>query len=113
MFLASLERLIARDAATICFGHHGFFPNPSELLRKHKNQLTLWEKVITEAAGQESRDGLTGACLNRLLRRDPLMKHVRGAPAAVQGRERFFLANSIRGFIEDLHLRSGGDKENG
>lgn len=112
VFLASLDRLISRDVSKFCPGHHGFFRNSSGLLKKHRNQLKLWEKVIKETIRQESGDDLADICLSRLLSQDPLMMSLHAAPATIQDRERFFLANSVRGFIEDLQQGSRGDEEN-
>jgi glyoxylase-like metal-dependent hydrolase (beta-lactamase superfamily II) len=101
-FLASIDRLISENPLILCPAHHGFYDKATELLKVHRNQLEQWAKVIREAILRERGSDLITVCLARLLQQDPLLKSLRFASDTIQKRERFFLANSIRGFLGDL-----------
>lgn len=101
-FLASIDRLISEGSLILCPGHHGFYNDTMKLLRLHRTQLKLWEMVIGEVIQREGESDPTAICMARLLQQDPLLKSLCSAPDAIQKRERFFLSNSIRGFLGDL-----------
>jgi glyoxylase-like metal-dependent hydrolase (beta-lactamase superfamily II) len=97
--LESLNKLIKRKPARLCYGHFGLAENGREMLRRHHRQLRLWERIIrdvTKASGGEDR---TAACLKALMLEDPLLGGFEMLPADIKERETFFLSNSIRGFL--------------
>lgn len=97
----SLKLLMDAPHETVCYGHYGCAKKNSGLLKAHMDQLHRWRDVIADerATLPDSSRELHQRCLHRLLRTDPLLEELQGMPEAVRARERYFLANSIRGFI--------------
>jgi len=42
----SINTLIERNPERICYGHYGIRENAVNMLKKHRNQLLLWEEII-------------------------------------------------------------------
>jgi glyoxylase-like metal-dependent hydrolase (beta-lactamase superfamily II) len=97
--LASMDLLVARAPGRMVVGHHGIRDNGTELLCRHREQLLFWERWI--AAHQD--DAAAGDAVERLaaglLAEDPLLRAFADFPAPAQQRERYFLKNSINGFL--------------
>jgi glyoxylase-like metal-dependent hydrolase (beta-lactamase superfamily II) len=97
--LASMDLLVARAPGRMVVGHHGIRDNGAELLRRHREQLLFWEGWIAahrpDAADADAADRL----VEGLLAEDPLLQAFAGFPAPAQQRERYFLKNSINGFL--------------
>jgi hypothetical protein len=75
-----------------------------EMLRRHRAQLSAWSERIgrwREGRADQSADALD-ACVDDLLEGDPLLSGFSRLPSDVQGRERFFLRNSVKGYWEYL-----------
>jgi glyoxylase-like metal-dependent hydrolase (beta-lactamase superfamily II) len=97
--LASIDALIARSPARMYIGHHGMTPEGTGLLRRHRDQLLFWEKWLSrQARGSLSAEALEG-CAERLLAEDPRLAAFHEFSATAQKRERYFLKNSINGFL--------------
>ncbi len=94
----SIEKLIAANPEKICYGHFGIRDDAVEMLKMHKNQLFLWKKVIKDVMKHSEEKDLVESCMDRLLKKDQLLAGFFHMDAAVQERERGFLANSIKGF---------------
>lgn len=92
--LASLERLIARRPGRMVVGHSGLYPDGASLLSRHRLQLCDWERRIAGLAGRAIEE-----IAGELLARDPLLAAFSALPAAAQERERYFLKNSLDGFL--------------
>ena len=95
----SLNLLIDTPHELYCYGHFGCTKSTPELLTAHKRQLLRWRDVIADEKKRDSTHGLARRCLQRLIHTDPLLGAFDLMPEAVQARERYFLTNSIRGFI--------------
>lgn len=104
--LDSVDKLIGCRPSCICYGHFGLAENGHEMLRRHHRQLRLWEQIIRKVMGAFAEEDPTGACLNDLLRKDPLLSGFHRLPADIKERETFFLSNSIRGFLG--YVAAGG-----
>jgi len=102
---ASIDRLLAEHPATICYGHTACRPNAVKWLQTHQEQLYAWEKIIAEEIREKTGETEVERCAGRLLAEDPLLTGLADAPAAAYRRERFFMNNSIRGFIGILRKR--------
>lgn len=105
-FAESMDRLLIRGDLPIYFGHFGRAENSMPLLKRARRQLLFWERIISE----ESSRGLGDAverCMDRLLKEDPELKAFSKMSLDDQGRERFFIANSIRGYLGYLQNLSG------
>ena len=96
--IESIDALIALNPETVCYGHFGVSRKGIEMLHAHRDQLMHWESVIgDEIDGDRVTDTIT-ACMDRLLLEDPYLAGFYHLDEAQQGRERYFLENSIRGF---------------
>ncbi len=99
--LASLEKIIAAEARTVCYGHFGARSKQSGLLRRHRDQLHFWRQSLASILdeGDQPPAALTGRCLEFLLASDPLLAGFASLPEDIQAREKIFLTNSIKGFL--------------
>ncbi|RJQ76217.1 MAG: MBL fold metallo-hydrolase [Desulfobacteraceae bacterium] len=114
IYLDSIDRLIARQPQTICYGHVGMRPDASAMLQTHSDQLRLWQQLVKPffaSAPEGGEDSLT-ACLAHMLDSDPLLSGFSLLSPAAQDRERFFLRNSLKGYWgyfrdKDVSLQGG------
>ncbi len=99
--LASLEKLIAAKAQTICYGHFGARGKDSGLLHKHRDQLHFWRQSLSKLLARSSgnQPEFIGHCLEVLLADDPLLAGFSSLAGDVQAREKTFLTNSVKGFL--------------
>jgi glyoxylase-like metal-dependent hydrolase (beta-lactamase superfamily II) len=97
--LQSVDSLIACHPNAICYAHFGINENAAKMLKIHRKQLLLWEKLIEDEMNNCSPKDLINACLQRLMEEDPLMAAFDQLAPEVQERERYFLQNSISGYI--------------
>jgi glyoxylase-like metal-dependent hydrolase (beta-lactamase superfamily II) len=100
--LESLDRLIAAKARHLCYSHYGLHPDAGNLLQIHRHQLVRWAQIIREVPAADDEQSHLSACLTRLMSEDPFLAHLRFLPSDEQDREKYFLKNSIRGFLGDL-----------
>lgn len=99
VFLESLDRLGALENQHICYAHFGDAPDSGRMLNRFRGQILRWKEVIEREIAAGS-DDLLPRCLNRLLEEDPNLAAFGLMDADTRGRERFFMTNSIKGFIE-------------
>jgi len=60
----------------------------------------LWKGIIREiTAGRLNDDDLVRRCIDTLLERDPNLRAFESMDPDIQERERFFMGNSVKGFI--------------
>ena len=97
--LASIDRLLNKQPLTICYGHTAMKNDAVTWLKKHRQQLRSWKDLIGEEMRAHNDDRLIPACVARLIASDPLMKGLSFASEPVLRRERFFIENSVKGFI--------------
>jgi glyoxylase-like metal-dependent hydrolase (beta-lactamase superfamily II) len=97
-FLESIDRLLARETMPICYGHFGRAQSSHPLLKRHKDQLILWEDVIKQEMSSAGND-LVERCLHRLLDKDLGLRAFAGMSGEDQERERYFIRNSVRGYL--------------
>ena len=97
--LQSVDSLIASHPDAICYAHFGFNDDAAKMLQIHRNQLLLWEKVIKDEMNNCDPKDPVEACMQRLHEEDPLMAAFDQLPPDVQERERYFLRNSISGYL--------------
>lgn len=96
--LASLDRLLeAGEADIICYPHYGAAAgeDAKTALPDAKKQLMLWKDVIATFSPDAREDDIFDA----LLEADELVRGVNALPKSEAGRERYFIRQSIRGFI--------------
>jgi glyoxylase-like metal-dependent hydrolase (beta-lactamase superfamily II) len=97
-FLSSIDRLIALGNRTLCYGHFGHAENSRDMLERFRQQLLRWRDIVVCELGN-GEDNLVSRCMAALLEKDPELARFDDLPSEFQDRERFFLANSINGFI--------------
>jgi glyoxylase-like metal-dependent hydrolase (beta-lactamase superfamily II) len=102
--LQSVDALIACRPQTICYGHFGVHPNAVEMLRIHRRQLQFWEQLLRTAKHKFAGADRISECLEQLLREDKLMATFNQLPSEIQAREKYFLQNSITGYLGYLDL---------
>jgi glyoxylase-like metal-dependent hydrolase (beta-lactamase superfamily II) len=106
--LDSIDALISRSPLRMAAGHFGMIENGGALLTRHREQLLFWEKWIREHPGDPAKEETVHRCLRGLLAEDPLLKFLSDFSAPVQDRERYFLKNSIKGFLGWVKNSEGG-----
>ena len=97
--LQSVDALIACRPQTICYGHFGAHPDAVEMLHIHRRQLRFWEKLLRAERNKFDETERISGCLQRLLKKDKLMATFDQLPSDVQAREKYFLQNSITGYL--------------
>jgi glyoxylase-like metal-dependent hydrolase (beta-lactamase superfamily II) len=100
--LQSIDLLIRIKPSAICYSHYGLRGDAVAMLEIHRKQLCFWETVIREVISERGADDAMEACTQKLLEVDWLTAGLLDLPAAVQNREKYFLQNSIKGFIGAL-----------
>jgi glyoxylase-like metal-dependent hydrolase (beta-lactamase superfamily II) len=100
-FLESVDRLITIEDQHICYAHFGDAPDSRQMLKRFRAQILRWKEVVQKEMSGGS-DDLMMRCVDSLLEKDPDLKAFMLMDPDTQKRERFFLANSVRGYIEFL-----------
>ena len=99
--IKSIDALIVKKPSIICYGHFGMNEHALDMLKTHRDQLLLWEKIIKDEMvhlGEAEEVDFFKSCLQRLLKQDPFLKGFFNMGEAVKKREKGFLKNSIKGF---------------
>ena len=101
VFLKSIDRLLALENQPIYYAHFGRAENSHRLLRIYREQLIRWKEIINAliAGGIRSDDELVRSCVKVLLEKDPNLAPFKKMAQDVQKRERFFMGNSVKGFL--------------
>ncbi len=97
-FLESVDKLMALGDQRICYAHFGDAPNSRQMLKRFRAQILRWKEVIQKEMSPGSND-LVMRCVDSLLEKDHDLKAFRYMDPDTQKRERFFMANSVRGYI--------------
>ncbi|MCP4681764.1 MAG: MBL fold metallo-hydrolase [Desulfobacterales bacterium] len=105
--LSSVDRMLALEDQPICYTHCGGADSSHRLLNMFREQLVRWKDIIRQLMESREHDkDLVERCIDTLLEKDPCMKAFSELDPDSQNRERFFLANSVKGYIG--FLREGG-----
>lgn len=104
----SLENLMDLKPQRLCYGHFGSFEFGERVLWQHREQLRLWDAIVTA----EMSRGLVGLdlelnILKTLLENDPLVLPFLDMEGALRLRELFYIQNSIKGFIGNTSRHTG------
>ncbi len=109
--LNSIEVLMAQKSKVICLGHFGVYPeilmnDTDSIFVLHKAQLLLWYRLLSKKVQQTPKHdkAFIFSCIDFLLRKDPLLAGFTEMSCEVQIRERDFLKNSVKGFVEYLEF---------
>jgi glyoxylase-like metal-dependent hydrolase (beta-lactamase superfamily II) len=105
-FLNSVDRLFALEDQRICYAHFGDASSSHEMLGRFRLQIHRWRRIVEQemAAGTED---LQGRCVYALLKKDPELKMFDRLSPQAQNRERYFMTNSVKGFLGCLKEKAG------
>ena len=94
--LASIDKLLERRPKTIYYAHFGSGGDAQGKLRRYREQLKLWQSVVSEALrnGTQS-EGIFSA----LMEKDVTLEGLKKLPDDQYQRECYFMYNSIKGFV--------------
>jgi glyoxylase-like metal-dependent hydrolase (beta-lactamase superfamily II) len=98
--LSSIDRIMAVQPETLCYGHFGVHADGMNLLADHREQLLFWEQTLAGEMVDGTLDSADGMkrWVDLMLREDPLLEGFEQLSPDVQERERGFLLNSVKGF---------------
>ena len=88
----------------ICYAHFGKADSSHEMLKRNRDQILNWEKIIRRELSSDAND-LMERCVKKLLSEDPELKAFQHLESMVQKRELFFIQNSIKGYLQYLESR--------
>lgn len=100
-FLGSIDRLLTAKDLPVCYAHFGRADRSHLMLKRERAQLLLWETVLREEITKGDHR-LMERGMGRLLAEDPELKAFKAMSSADQDREKFFIGNSIKGYLEFL-----------
>jgi glyoxylase-like metal-dependent hydrolase (beta-lactamase superfamily II) len=94
----SVDRMLTLSDRPIFFAHAGSHPNSHLMLNHYRKQLFLWKELIAEVLKAHPAEVIERAT-DLLLEKDPMLDCFKQMDGPAQTRERFFMANSIAGFV--------------
>jgi glyoxylase-like metal-dependent hydrolase (beta-lactamase superfamily II) len=100
-FLNSIEKLIQLEDMQICYAHFGKANSSHEMLKRNRDQILNWEKIIRRELLSDAND-LLERCVECLLSEDQELNAFQHMESNVQKRELFFIQNSIKGYLQYL-----------
>lgn len=106
--VASVDALIEQAPSRMMIGHYGMVTDGLGLLKRHREQLIFWENWVARMAGRHSAEKLLDVLSQGLLAEDPCLACFSGFSEPAQRRERYFLKNSINGFLGWIQKSEGG-----
>jgi glyoxylase-like metal-dependent hydrolase (beta-lactamase superfamily II) len=98
VFLGSLDQLMALEDQHICYAHFGDAPGSHHMVERFRAQIFRWKEIVEEEMSVGPHD-LPKRCLDRLLEKDPELRAFGLMDPDTQERERYFMTNSVRGYI--------------
>jgi hypothetical protein len=104
VFLETVDRLMALEDQHICYAHFGDAPSSRQMLKRFRAQVLRWKEVVEKERSAGPKD-LIMRCVDRLLAKDPDLKAFALMDPDTQDRERFFMGNSVRGYIGFLEAQ--------
>lgn len=103
--MKSVDKLLALDDQPIRYAHFDSAKRSHRLLRIFREQLMRWKEVISEQMRKGEVD-LVNRCIHALLEKDQNLEALKTMDPDTQRRERFFMTNSVKGFIGFLKAKS-------
>ena len=104
--LKTIDRLLAMDDQPICYAHFGRAESSHGMLNRSRDQLMRWEGIIKKEMSMGEGD-LMERCMGALLEKDPELRAFQTMAPDVRERERFFMGNSIKGYVGFLKNKPG------
>ncbi len=103
--MGSVELLMELGDMPICYAHFGRSESSREMLLRFKDQLLRWRDILGRILGRDP-EADPDYCIERLLAEDPELAGFRDLDREARQRERFFMRNSVRGYLG--YLRESG-----
>ncbi|MCL0050324.1 MBL fold metallo-hydrolase [Dehalococcoidia bacterium] len=94
--LASIDKLLERKPTTIYYAHFGCGGDAQSKLRRYREQLKLWQSVVSEALQKGAQ---SDAIFSALMEKDVNLEGLKRLPQDQYQRECYFMYNSIKGFV--------------
>lgn len=104
---SSLDKLFPLNAEKICYGHYGFAQDANRMLNLYRDQLFLWRdviKTVIDESAYKSNEEIALLSFEKLLKEDKIFSRYLKLDEDIQQRERYFVLNSIKGYLG--YLRS-------
>ena len=98
VFLGSLDKLMALEDQHICYAHFGDAPSSRQMVERFRAQIFRWKEVVEGEISGDPHD-LPRRCVDSLLEKDPELRAFGLMDPHTQERERYFMTNSVRGYI--------------
>jgi len=99
--IVSIDRLLELGDMAAFYPHFGMAQHSAPLLQRHREQLLRWDRIIRKEHDAGS-DRLVERCLDRLLGEDPDLRAFSAMAPEARERERFFMTNSVTGFLGSM-----------
>ncbi len=93
--MKTLDLLASTNPTIVCCGHYGFSDKGEMILKLHTNQLKMWKQISDTFRQYE-----ISQILNHLFDKDCLLHPYTKFDDGLKQREKYFLTNSIKGFLE-------------
>lgn len=97
--VASVDKMLALPDQAIYFGHTGSYGSSQRILSLYRQQLFQWKDIISEVLQSVSEGTVVKQATEMLLKKDPLLACFSQMDDLSQQRERYFMANSIAGYV--------------
>ena len=97
----SVDRLLTLEDQPIRFAHFGEADSSHRMLKKFRDQLVQWKNLIYQQVVKGNKD-LEKRCMDSLFKNDANLTLFNKMDSDTREREKFFIANSIKGFVEYL-----------
>lgn len=103
---ASVDRLLALGDYPIYYAHFDHAESSRLMLARFREQLLRWRDIIRDEWTEEPAKDLIPRCVDALLRRDHEIAAFERMDAETQARERWFIGNSVKGYLGFLQENS-------
>jgi len=101
--IRSLDKLMGLTAEKICYGHYGYSHDALRMLNIYREQLFLWQEVIKSVAqnySNKSKAEIAFIAFEKLLKEDKIFSRYLKLDKDIREREKYFILNSIKGYLE-------------
>ena len=106
--LGSVDRMLALPDQPIHYGHFDQAGSSRVMLGRFRRQLTRWRDIMAAEVKAPGVPDLIEHCIDALLEKDPELAAFADMQPAVQDRERYFMRNSVRGYLGYLGVDTPG-----
>ena len=106
--LGSVDRMLVLPDQPIHYGHFDQADGSHAMLNRFRQQLIRWRDILAvETEGPGGPDQVE-RCIDALLEKDPELAAFSDMDPVIQSRERYFMRNSVRGYLGYLGVDTAG-----